>query len=72
MDFRNFFIPYFFEVKKSISRSFTKLPFTSDLENPDQLPVLQVLGGTGNWVYDIGYDNFVKLQKMDFLTSETF
>ena len=39
MDFRNFFIPYVFEVKESISRSFTKLECSGDLENPDKLPV---------------------------------
>ena len=50
MDFRNFFIPYVFEVKESISRSFTKLPCLSDLENPGQLLVLQVLKGTDDWV----------------------
>ena len=46
MDFRNFFIPYIFEVKKSIFRSFTKLPCSGELENPGQLPVLQKLEGT--------------------------
>ena len=50
MDFRNFFIPNVFEVKESIFRSFTKLPCSGDLENPDQLPVLQVLKGTDDWV----------------------
>ena len=46
MDFRNFFIPYVFEVKESIFRSFTRLAYSGDLENPGQLPVLQVLKGT--------------------------
>ena len=50
MDFRNFFIPYIFEVEKSISRSFTKLLCLGDLENPSQLPVSQVLEGTDDWV----------------------
>ena len=50
MDFRNFFISYVFEVKESIFCSFTKLPFSGDLENPGQLPVLQVLEGTDDWV----------------------
>ena len=49
MDFRNFFIPYVFEVKESISRSFTKLQCSGDLENPDQLPVLE-FEGTFDWV----------------------
>ena len=43
IDFRNFFILYVFEVKESIYRSFTKLPFSGDLKNPGQLPVLEVL-----------------------------
>ena len=46
MDFRNFFIPYVFEVKESIFCSFTRLAYSGDLENPGQLPVLQVLKGT--------------------------
>ena len=46
MDFRNFFILYIFEVEESISDSFTKLLCSSDLENPGQLPVSQVLEGT--------------------------
>ena len=50
IDFRNYFIPYVFEVKESISRSFTKLPCLDDLENSGQLPVLQVLEGTDDWV----------------------
>ena len=53
MDFRNFFIPYVFGVKESISRCFAKLPCSGDLENPDQLPVLQELEGTDNWVLRI-------------------
>ena len=50
MDFRNFFISYVFEVKESIFSSFTKLPCSGDIENPGQLPVLQVLKGTDDWV----------------------
>ena len=50
MDFRNFFISYVCEVKESISRRFTKLPCSSDLENPGQLPVLWVLEGTDDWI----------------------
>ena len=46
MDFYNFFISYVFEVKESIFGSFTKLSCSGDLENPGQLPVLQVLEGT--------------------------
>ena len=43
MDFRNFFIPYIFKVEESIFHSFTQLLCSGDLENPDQLPVSQVL-----------------------------
>ena len=46
MYFRNFFIPYTFEVEESISRSFTTLTCSSDLENLGQLPVLHILEGT--------------------------
>ena len=53
IDFRNFFIPYVFEVNESISCSFTKLICSSDLENPGKLPVLQVLKDTDNWVLRI-------------------
>ena len=49
MDFRNFFT-YVFGVKESIFHSFTELPFLDDFENPGQLPVLQVLEGTDDWV----------------------
>ena len=50
MYFRNFITTYVFEVKEFISSSFTKLPCSGDLENPDQLPVLQELQGTDGWV----------------------
>ena len=50
MDFRSFCILYIFEVKESISRSFTKLPCSGVLKNLGQLPVLQVLEGTDDWV----------------------
>ena len=46
MDFCNFFIPYVFEIKESISRGVTKLPCSGDLENLGQLPVSEVLQGT--------------------------
>ena len=42
MDFRNFFIPNVFEVKKSIFRSFTKLPCSGVLESSSQLPVQEL------------------------------
>ena len=50
MDFRNFFITYIIGVKESIFHSFTELSCLDDFENPGQLPVLQVLKGTDDWV----------------------
>ena len=50
MDFRNSFSTYVFGVKGSIFHSFTELPCLDDFENPGQLPVLQVLEGTDDWV----------------------
>ena len=50
MDFCNFFITYVFGVKESIFHGFTELPCLDDFENPGQLPVLQVLEGTADWV----------------------
>ena len=41
---------YVFEVKKSISDIPTELTCSGDLENPGQLPVQEVLGGTGDCV----------------------
>ena len=46
----NFFIPYVSEAKESFFCSFSKLPCPSHLETPGQLPVLQVLEGTVDWV----------------------
>ena len=43
MDFSNFFIPYVFDVKESVFRSFTRPLGSSDLGNPGQLPVSEVL-----------------------------
>ena len=43
MNYQNFFTTYVFEVNESISRSFTKLPESGDLENPGPLPVSEVL-----------------------------
>ena len=53
MGLRDFKIPpfpYIFEVKESIFRSSTKPPCSGDLENPGQLPVLQVLEDSDDWV----------------------
>ena len=46
----NFFILNVFEVNESIFRCFSKQPCSSDLEKPGQLPVLQKLVGTDDWV----------------------
>ena len=50
MDFRNFFIPYVFDVKESVFRSFKRPLCSGDFENPSQLPVLLELEGTDGWV----------------------
>ena len=43
MDFHNFYTIYVFKVKKSIANIPIELPCLSDLENPSQLPVWEVL-----------------------------
>ena len=43
MDFHNFYTVYVYKVKKSIVDIPTELPCLSDLENPSQLPVQEVL-----------------------------
>ena len=43
MDFHNFVIVYVFKVEESIADISTELPCLRDLENPSQLPVLEVL-----------------------------
>ena len=50
IDFRDFFTIYVFEVEESIADISTELPCLSDLGNPDQIPVQEVLGGTDDWV----------------------
>ena len=50
MDFSNFLIPYVFDVKEFVYRSFTRPLFSGDLEIPGQLPVLQELEGNDGWV----------------------
>ena len=43
MDFHNFYTVYVYKVKESIADIPTELPCLSDLENPSQLPVREVL-----------------------------
>ena len=43
MDFHNFFTIYVLEVKESIADILTELRCLSDLDNPSQLPVWEVL-----------------------------
>ena len=50
MNFGNFFSIHVFEVKKSIADIPTELLCSSDLENPGQLPVQEVLEGTDDSV----------------------
>ena len=59
MDFRNFFIPYVFDVNESVFRCFTRLLCSGDLENPSQLPVLLELEGTDGWVLWIFRNFFI-------------
>ena len=53
MDFSNFFIPYVFDVKEFVFRSFTHSYCLGDFENLGQLPVLQELEGIDDWVLRI-------------------
>ena len=50
MDFHNFVSVYVFKVKESIADIPSELLFEGDLENPGQLPVQEVLGGTDDCV----------------------
>ena len=52
-NFWNFFTIYVFEGEESISDIPTDLPCLGDLENPDQLPVQEVLEGTDDCVLRI-------------------
>ena len=52
----NFFTNYVFESEESIFDIVTELPRFGNLENPGQLPVQEVLGGTDDfvlWIFDI-------------------
>ena len=56
IDFHSFFIIYVFEVKESISDIPTELPYSGDLENPGQLLVHEIQGGTDDcvlWIFTI-------------------
>ena len=56
VNFHNFFSIHVFEVKESIADIPTELPCLSDLENPGQLPVQEVLKGTDDfvlWIFTI-------------------
>ena len=74
MNFRNFFIPYVFEVMDSISCSFTKLICSSDLENPGQLPVSEVLKSTDDrvlWIFEISSFSTFSRSRSPFFCSFT-
>ena len=43
MDFHNFYTTHVLKVEESIAEIPTELPCLSDLENPSQLPVREVL-----------------------------
>ena len=56
MNFWNFSTIYVFEVEESNSDIITELSCLDDLENPGQLPVQEVLGGTDDcllWIFKI-------------------
>ena len=56
MDFSNFFILYYFDVRESVYRSFTRPLFSDDFEIPGPLPVSQELEGTNGlvlWIFVI-------------------
>ena len=76
MDFCDFFIPYVFEVKESIFRSFTKLPCSENFENRGQLPVSQVLEGTDDWVLWIfvisSFPTFSRSRNPFFAVSQSY
>ena len=76
MDFRNFFIPYIFEVEESVSRSFTKLLCSGDLENLGQLPVSQVFEGTDErvlWIFVISsFPTFSRLRNPFLAVSQSY
>ena len=76
MDFRYFFIPYIFEVREFISRSFTELPCSGDLEILSQLPVSEVLQGTVNLVLWIlvfsSFLTFSRSRNLFFVVSQSY
>ena len=59
LNLNNFFILNVFEVKEYIFRS-QSCPCPSDLEKPGQLPVLQKLVGTDDWVFWIFISSSVR------------
>ena len=76
MDFSNFFILYISDAKKSVFRSFTQLLGSGDLENPGQLPVLQKLKGTEDWVICIfvifSFPTFSRSRNLFFAVSQSY
>ena len=71
MNFWNFFTIYVFEVGEFISDIPTELPNLSDLENPGQLPVQEVLEGTDEfvlWIFIISSAFMLWRSKNPFLT----
>jgi hypothetical protein len=76
MDFRNFFIPYVFDVKESVFRSFKRPLCSGDFENPSQLPVLLELEGTDGWVLWIfvisSFPTFSKSRNLFLVVSQSY
>ena len=76
MDFSNFFILYYFDVRKSVYRSFTRSLFLNDFEIPGQLPVLQELEGTDGsvlWIFVISLlPMFSRLRNLFLVVSQSY
>ena len=70
MNSRDFCIPHVFEVKESIYRSFSKLPYSGDLGIPGQLPVQRILEGTDFRTFFIPHVFEVKESIFRFFTEQ--
>ena len=76
MDFSNFFILYYFDVRESVYRSITWPLFSDDFEIPGQLPVLQELEGTDGsvlWIFVISLlPMFSKSRNLFLVVSQNY
>ena len=71
-----FSFPTFSRSRNPFFRSFTKLPCLGNFENPGQLPVLQVLEGTDDWVLWIfvilSFPTFSRSRNPFFAVSQSY